>query len=61
MENLRMCGMCMYWELEPQGCSSFWGRCTYTIENNGRKVPFKSEDLHYTEGKDCPYWKLKEK
>jgi hypothetical protein len=56
-----MCGMCMHWELEPQGCSSFWGRCTYTIENNGRKMPFKSEDLHYTEGKDCPHWKLKEK
>jgi hypothetical protein len=51
----------MHWELEPQGCSSFWGRCTYTIENNGRKMPFKSEDLHYTEGKDCPHWKLKEK
>jgi hypothetical protein len=58
-----ICGTCKHWELIPQGCSSFWGRCVYTTDLPDARVPMPifspGEDVHFNDGGDCPCWEKK--
>ncbi|MEQ9619529.1 MAG: hypothetical protein RIG61_10190 [Deltaproteobacteria bacterium] len=58
----RICGTCKYWELLPQGCSSFWGRCNHPRDENsaGHAPPYPpGQDVHFNEGENCPCWEGK--
>jgi len=63
MDSDMICGTCKHWELIPQGCSSFWGRCGYTPDTSDARatMPIFSpeEDVHFSDGGDCPCWEKK--
>lgn len=62
MSAEKICGTCRYWELVPQGCSSFWGRCDYPqSENSSDPAPLylPGQDVHFHDGEDCPCWDMR--
>ena len=60
MRDQKMCGTCKHWELVPQGCSSFWGKCNYPVDESMLPIALKFQDVHYDEGENCPCWETKE-